>query len=207
MSIDTIISSFTTPTGIILLAFQIVLTLIFVYITMTKSNRNALIANLVAAGFNTTMRIIMQDYLTAVICAFIGIRTLAYLYCHKIDIHITPWFFIISQAAISFALFANPIQILSLFASCWSCWYMWYWYRDVKLYKIGGIICNLSWFAYDVYSGLYIAAINGMFMVLCYASFLVKHRKEKLPPQIVRSPRTNDKLSDDDTYSQSEKAK
>lgn len=169
-----------------LIITQVITLAIQCYIATTKRIKNILFvtflfnfANLVCYAFNS-------DIWTVVTYSVICVRSFIYIYRDKLKAHdasfIVPLLFVFTHLLLGFNdwiesghTFMNSWRILTIFAACWNCYYMWYYDTAQKL-RIGNIVSNGTWFAYNVITELYIIAAG---RILAVAANFVAYIKNK----------------------------
>lgn len=152
---------------------QLIIFGLSIFSYLTKSTRKVLGASFIGSAVAVVIRLLQNDYSTMIGQIFIVARASTYLFRDKIKSNITPWIFIVSQIIVSCFVLNHPIQLFTLFSILFTTWYYWYWYEDIKKYKAGMILSNVSWLIYDIYQQLYISCVLDIIGMALPAMFLI----------------------------------
>lgn len=156
---------------------QVITTLVNIYISFTEKKKNIYLATFLLNFSQLLMYFFNGDITTGLIYIIIVIRSFIYLYKDKCKSNLIPIFIIIIQIAIGFATMQNYIQILSILIPCYSTYYLWF-YKDTQKLRVGNIIANSLWAAYNVCTGLYIILIMRAITIVSNLVAFIKRKIE-----------------------------
>ena len=137
---------------------QIITIIVNIYISFTEKKKRIYIATFLLNLSQLIMYFFNDDLTTALIYVVIVIRSFVYIYKDKFKTNVIPYIAISIQGLIGFFTLENSSQIFPIIISSYSCYYLWF-YNDTQKLRIGNIIANTAWGAYNVCNGLYIILI------------------------------------------------
>ena len=137
---------------------QIFTIIVNIYISFTENKKRIYIATFLLNFAQLVMYWFNNDLATSLIYIIVTIRSILCIYKDRFKTDLVPYLIINIQMLIGCITIDNSLQLISILIPCYSCWYLWF-YNDTQKIRIGNIIANTAWAAYNICTGLYIILI------------------------------------------------
>ena len=162
-----------------LIVVQILSVIIGLYQAIGKSIKHIFTATFVFNAVCMLMYFLNQDTATAYGYILIVIRSFVYIYKDKLHKHwYLPFLFVAIHITVTLITMDKPSQLIPLCIVCGSCLYLWF-SQTLQQLRIGNLIVNAAWGAYNIYTGLYIAVATRAISVIANAAAYLKNSKHK----------------------------
>ena len=157
------------------LIMQVLSLIIAIYISIINNLKNVYIINFIFNAVQLIMYLCIGDKVTAISYIIIVARSFVVLYRDKIHCSIVPWLFCLAHVLTYIFTGSNITQLISTITPCVMTLFQWFAKSNQNI-RVGSALTNAAWFMYNLLSGLYIAAIMRVVLVLSNVITYVHNR-------------------------------
>lgn len=162
-----------------LILAQVLTLVVQAYIANTKSQRRVFVATCLFNFANMFCYYLNGDMTTVWLYVVICVRSVAYVAREELKPRRLSWLipatFIAIQLAVGLVSMDSPWQIMPTLIPCYTIYYLWY-YESLQKLRVGNMVANAAWMAYNLVTGLYIIALGRLATVVLNADAYRRNR-------------------------------